>query len=119
MSAMGYLSVPLLDDATTGTSGSQACHGFSNLTIYVDGQGTISGGTLVIEEAWWNAARENTYAGTWSQIGTVDLTDVSGGAQLAYHAGGSGGSFAYANVRVRVSSDVTGGGTISVALEAC
>ena len=117
MSAMGYLSVPLLDDATTGTSGSVPCHGFPNVAINIEGSGTISAGTLVIEEAWFNAAQANTYSGTWSQIeSSIDLTAVSGGEQQIVHLPSPN---AYANVRVRLTATVTGGGSVSVSLEAC
>lgn len=84
------------------------------LTFYIEGTGTISGGTLILEEA-----ASHDYTGTWSDLtnGTpVDLTDVTGGEVLAYHVGGPGGQFAYGAVRARVGDAVTGGGSITVKL---
>lgn len=71
--------------------------------------GTTSGGTILIEEADW-ADTTPPYSGTWSQIASISASTFTGGAQLAYHVGDS----AYAYVRVRISSAITGGGTILV-----
>lgn len=69
--------------------------------------GTTSGGTILIEEADW-AEKTGPYSGTWSQIASIAASSFTGGAQLAYHVGDS----AYAYVRVRISSAITGGGAI-------
>lgn len=72
--------------------------------------GTTSGGTIVIEEADWGPG-EAPYSGTWSAIQTIAASTFSGGAQLAVHITDS----AYGWVRVRISSPITGGGTITAA----
>ena len=116
---MGYMTVPLLNADTTGSSAPVDMQGFQNLTFYVTGEGTIDGGVITFSEAYFNPQAESNYSGTWSSIGTVNAADVTGGAQLAYHAGGAGGSFAYAQVKAEITSAVTGGGSVSVVLRAC
>ncbi len=72
------------------------------------GSGTISGGTLLIEEADYGDD-EPPYSGTWSQLVSVACSDVTGGAQKGVHL--SLGAYGY--LRARISSAVTGGGTIA------
>src|SRR6185437_6137509 len=100
-----------LAQVTTGTGMAvQVPQGVSQLRIDVIGTGTISGGTLVLEEA-----PTPNYAGTWSALspsaGAIAVSAVSGGAVQAFHFLGVFGA-----VRGRVSSNVTGGGTITVAV---
>jgi hypothetical protein len=71
--------------------------------IYLYGSGTVSGGTLYLEEA-----PATDYAGTWSPIGSSIAASSLNGACLAIHVRGS--VIAY---RARVSSAITGGGSIS------
>lgn len=71
--------------------------------------GTTSGGTILIEEADWGPG-EAPYSGTWSVVQTISASAFSGGAQLAVHITDS----AYGWVRVRISSAITGGGSIIV-----
>lgn len=100
-----------LTGVTTGTSVPVRVTAYDNLSFFVIGAGTISGGTVLIEEA-----SSPTYAGTWSQIATIDPTTVTGGAQTVYHTPPDN-SFSY--VRARISSDITGsGGAVSVTLRA-
>jgi hypothetical protein len=109
------LLAPLLNAATAVGSTSQAidCSAYAYLTVYLIGTGTISGGTLTIEEAHLT---DGVYNGTWSEIGTIAAADTSGGKQVAYHIGGPGGAFAYSAVRVRLTDAVTGGGSITAVL---
>ncbi len=79
------------------------------LSFYIRGIGTVSTGTLLIEEADFTPS-ENDYAGTWSQITSIALSTVTGGAQVAYHLTDT----SYGMVRVRVSVAVTGGGSVTV-----
>lgn len=78
------------------------------LTIAVVGNGTISGGTVLIEEAMW-LETQMPYSGTWSTMYTVTASGLSGGAQQLFHFPPS----AYARYRVRISSNITGGGGVS------
>ena len=80
-------------------------------TFYFRSIGTTSGGTVLIEEADWGP-QENTYSGTWSQLASIAASTFTGGAQLAYHPPNA----AYGWIRVRISSTITGGGTIYVSL---
>lgn len=95
---------------TTGMSQWIPVAGYDELvfTFESSGTGTTSGGTLKIEEA-----SRSGYSGTASQIGSdVSASSFTGLAQLAVHVN----SNAFAFVRVRISSDITGGGTVLVFL---
>jgi hypothetical protein len=115
---LAYLRVPLLNAQTAITTTSAAINvlGYTALTVYVIGAGTISAGVLTIEEADINPNFEAAgYTGTWSAVTTYTLTGVSGGAQAAVHLTVS----AYGYVRVRISTGVTGaGGSVSCVLVA-
>jgi hypothetical protein len=100
--------------AGTGTSRAINVEGRDELVFYFTSVGTTSGGILRIEEAYFNANTEPVYAGTWSQIGADVLASAfTGTAQQAVHI--SPNSYSY--VRVRIATDITGGGTVSVALK--
>lgn len=97
----------LLDGVTTGTSVPvQVRDQSKDVAITFNGIGTTSGGTLKIEES-----DERSYTGTWSQIGSdVSASAFSGDAKQVYHVRvGAGGWF-----RVRITSAITGGGTVRV-----
>ena len=78
------------------------------LVFYFESSGATSGGTVLIEEA----SRAN-YTGTWSQIASVAASSFTGTVQLGYHLGPN----AFGFVRVRISSAITGGGSILVFLK--
>lgn len=86
---------------------------FAAPVIYIKGTGTTSSGVITIEEADWSPT-EFPYTGTWSSIITVNASDVTGGAQKAVHL--SIGSYGW--VRVRITTEVGGGGSVSVVLRA-
>lgn len=94
----------LLSAVTTGTGAAIDCSDSQIITLFITGAGTITGGTLVIEES-----DKSTFSGTWSTVQTFSLTVLSGGAVLAFH---QQGAFGY--LRGRLTSNVTGGGTITV-----
>lgn len=104
------ISMPAGTTANATTGLSVDLQGASALTFYVVGTGTISGGTLVLEEA-----ATYDYTGTWSQITTITLSTISGGATVAYHAQTPA---AWIAVRPRLSAAVTGGGSIQVIIAA-
>jgi hypothetical protein len=81
------------------------------VTVVIQGTGTTSGGTLQIEEAYYDLpSGDPVYGGTWSAIGSViNASSVSGAVQSVVHITGS----VYA-LRVRIVTTITGGGTISV-----
>ncbi len=104
------------DDGTvtgviTGTSVPVNRAGVGILSIYLRSIGTTSGGTILIEEAEWGP-NEHVYSGTWSVIATVSASAFTGTAQQAYHVT----NCAYGFVRVRISSTITGGGTVYAAM---
>lgn len=96
---------------TAGTSQpvDMSLHGL--LSIYLTGTGTITGGTILIEEADY-ANPAVGYAGTWAQLGTVTATGLTAGAQLVTHLVDA----SYGFVRVRISAAITGGGSITAVL---
>lgn len=96
---------------TAGTS--QPIQSFDQglLTFYLRSVGTTSGGTILFEEADWGD-KEAPYSGTWSQMQSFSASTFTGGTQLAYHPSDS--SFGW--VRARISSAITGGGTILISM---
>lgn len=96
---------------TTGTSIYVERVGAGILSIFLRSVGTTSGGTILIEEADWGPL-EAPYSGTWSQIASVLASSFTGSGQTAVHVTNS----AYGYVRVRISSAITGGGTIIASL---
>jgi len=94
---------------TTGNGGTLMLRSNSEtLNLWLQSAGTTSGGTLSIEEAYWP---DDTvaYAGTWSVIATVSASTFTGGAGVMVHYPGN-----FWAVRVRISADITGGGTVTV-----
>jgi hypothetical protein len=96
---------------TTGTSQPIFAEGRGLETIFLRSISTTSGGTVIIEEADWGPF-EPPYSGTWSQLLSQAASGFTGGAQLAYHP--PVGSYRY--IRVRISSAITGGGSIIASL---
>lgn len=106
----------LLDSATPGTgvtSGTskpfQVIGGHRDVCITYTSIGTTSGGTILIEES-----DNPNYTGTWSQIASTSASSFTGGAKLCVHVQLGAGLW----VRVRVSSSITGGGTILASISA-
>lgn len=100
--------------ATGGASQPINCSEFSRLVFYLASAGTTSGGTVLIEEADWDPETETVYSGTWSQVASIAASSFTGTAQIAYHISPN----EYAFLRVRISSDITGGGSIKVTARA-
>src|SRR5512147_467395 len=80
---LGVLRVPLIraKTATTTTCVPVNCLGYKEIAIYAIGTGTITGGEVTIETAYWEPETGTPYTGTWSSVATITATDVSGGAQ--------------------------------------
>lgn len=81
------------------------------VTFYLRSIGATTGGTILIEEADWGP-NEQPYSGTWSQVASIAASSFTGGAELAYHITDS----AYGWLRARISSPITGGGTVLISL---
>lgn len=96
---------------TAGTSQPVLRENDGILSFYFRSIGTTSGGTLLIEEADWGP-QENDFAGTWSTIQTVLASSFTGGIQLAVHIA----DCSYGFLRVRISSAITGGGSVLVSM---
>lgn len=100
--------------ANIGTSRPVNVEGRDEVVIYFISSGTTSGGTMTIEEADYDPEGP-VYSGTWSTVNPSSITASSftGGAQLAYHISPN----VYSFLRVRVATDITGGGSVSVVLK--
>lgn len=95
--------VKLLNAVTTGTSGAVGVNGRSREhTFYIYGAGTVSAGAVTIEEA-----HDPNYSGTWDAVASP-VTVVSSTVDTVRVTG------AFGALRARVSTAVTGGGTVSV-----
>jgi hypothetical protein len=105
------IRIPMLSAATSGTGGPIQVQAQDELVFYLTSSGTTSGGTIIIEEADYDP-NGPVYAGTWSQIASIAASTFTGGAQVAYHVSPN----AYGFVRARISSAITGGGSISITL---
>ncbi len=94
-----------LDAVTTGTGSVKALNDCRQCNWMFIGAGTITGGTVVVE-----SATAIDYAGTWNELDTLTASDLSGGKATGGTYPMPPGGF----VRGRVSSNITGGGTITV-----
>lgn len=120
----GTFRAVLFPGGTTAAGQSQYfdCSHLGPLTVYVTGFGTISTGTLLLEEADWDKDKDPAYQGTWSQIQSIDLTASTGGGNLgnttAYHVPASApGTYAWGYIRGRISVAVTGAsGAVKIVL---
>jgi len=93
----------VLNAVTTGTSAAVAVRGQGReVSCYIYGSGTIAGGAVQFEEA-----HDEAYTGTWAAIGTPQ-TVVDATVKVVHSTGCVGA------VRARVSTNITGGGTVSV-----
>lgn len=99
--------VKSLDAATTGTGTVVAFNDCRQIFWTVEGAGTISGGTVVIE-----SAASADYAGTWNELDSVTASSLTGGAAYTNTTPATGGGF----VRARITFDITGGGSVTVRL---
>jgi hypothetical protein len=91
---------------TTGTSRvKDIVNGGEHVTFVFTSVGTTSGGTLLIEETDDPADPQ-----TWSLVYTLQASAFTGGAKTAVHIA----SVAGLCMRVRVSADITGGGSVYV-----
>lgn len=106
-------AMQLHNAATTGNGGQLVLSGkTARVTFALQSTGTTSGGAITLEEAYFDPAvlAGEDYTGTWSTIGTaISASTFTGGAQVIVHAIGS-----YWAVRARISSNITGGGSVSV-----
>ena len=87
-------------DETTSTA--IPVNSFVNFSIYVEWGSSTNAGVITIEEAY-----APNYTGTWSSIGTVTWSAAS--STDVFHQRGS-----FRALRVRVSTAVGGGGTVTV-----
>lgn len=102
----------LLTAVTTGTSQAIDVSSCEALVLRLFSTGTTSGGTIIFEEAEWDELTQQPYTGTWSQIASIAASSFTGTASTMYHVSPN----CFDNVRVRISSDITGGGTITASL---
>ena len=91
--------------------------GYSYITFYVTGEGTVSSGVITFEEAAPKVFLANgggevvgETTGAYSSITTYSASGVTGGAQAAVHITVA----AYCYVRARISTAIGGGGDVTV-----
>lgn len=97
--------VKLQSAATTGNGTTVQLNGQGReVTFYLYGAGTVSAGAVRCEEA-----HDKDYTGTWAAIGTPQT--IVSNAVIVVHATACAGA-----VRARVSTNVTGGGSVTVDL---
>ena len=101
--APGYATS--LSAVSTGTGTAVAVNHLRQASWYIVGAGTVSGGVVKIE-----TAHASDFTGTWSELDSLDF-GVDALTNKTYWQT-SPGHLLF--VRGRVSSNVTGGGTISV-----
>lgn len=106
-----YRSVLFEAQTATTVAAARDVSPFNCLLVFITGTGTTSSGVITIEEA-----DDVGYTGTWSAITTVNASDVSGGKTFGYHVAGGGGIFAFGAIRVRISTTIGGGGSITAVL---
>lgn len=95
--------VSLAAGSTSGTGAVvQLTSGRVQLWAVLTGSGTITGGTVVLEES-----DDQSYAGTWSQIASLTASGLTGGAKQVVQRVGPA-----CFTRWRVTSAITGGGTV-------
>lgn len=93
--------------------------GYDSVTFYLTSNGTTSGGVISFEESAPEDVSKvpglsppptfGAATGSYSVMTTQAASALSGGAQLAIHIA----PFAYCLVRARISTAISGGGTIS------
>lgn len=93
-----------LDAATTGTGAVKALNHCRQVEWMTEYSGTVSGGTIIIEYA-----HQADYSGTWSQLASIVASDVPNGTD---GFGSYPGLCPF--VRARISSNITGGGNVTV-----
>jgi hypothetical protein len=93
-----------LDSVTSGTGRSISVQDYDAVSWLVEAIGTVAGGAVAIE-----CSNDRNYAGTWKLLATVTpVTNSQVGDQFAFPPG--------AYVRARVTTNITGGATVSVYL---
>jgi hypothetical protein len=99
---------------TSGTSDPINCAGYTYLTVFYTSFGTTSGGTLILEGADYSddPRADGPYSGTWGQIESRAASSFTGGVQLPVSLSPA----AYGWIRVRISSAITGGGSVMVTM---
>lgn len=96
-----------LSASTTGAGTAYSVpHASEHFTVLFEGTGTISGGTILLEES-----DNETYTGTWSTITSITGTAITGGAAQVVHFQGL-----VRAIRARVSATITGGGTVTTGI---
>jgi hypothetical protein len=98
-----------LDAATSGTGRAIAFNDCRQTNWLVEGIGTISSGTVIIE-----SAHAQDYSGTWNELDNVDASTLSGGKLYGNTFPHVPGGF----VRGRIPGGATiaGGGQITIRL---
>lgn len=79
------------------------------VTIVLQSVGTTSGGVVTLEEAYY-PVQDTPYTGTWAKLQDINASDFTGGQQEIVHIV----NYSIWAVRARISSAITGGGSVTV-----
>lgn len=96
-----------LSAATSGTGSVKAFNDCRQVNWIAEGSSTIDGGVVKIE-----CAASASYSGTWHELDSIDAITLTGGAAYGNTFPMVPGGF----VRARISSSITGGGSVTVRL---
>lgn len=97
-------AVSIAASSTSGTGSAIALHDCRQVAYTLRGTGTVTGGVVKFE-----SSLTGDYSGTWNVVGSVDFssTPLTNSQAQGTFAAGTGGFY-----RLRISSNVTGGGSI-------
>lgn len=96
-----------LDEVASGTGSAKAFNDCRQVNWLVEGDGTINGGTVIIE-----SAHSLDYAGVWNELDVINAVDLTNGKLYGNTYPMPPGGF----VRARIGGPITGGGSITVRL---
>lgn len=117
---VGFTRAVLFPAGTTAaTIGTPVdCRALGAITVWAEGTGTISGGVCTVEMADYDPAVDQVYSGTWVSLGTITLSGASGGKQvvLILPAVATTAAECFGFVRGRISTEVSGGGSVKIVL---
>lgn len=102
---VGVQTIQSLPAGTSGTGDAIATHDSRQVAWVLEGEGIVTGGVVKIE-----AARLQAETKTWFELDSIDfsVTALTNALYMGNYPNPIGGF-----VRIRVSSTITGGGTVA------
>lgn len=105
MAMVGIDTIESLPSGTTGTGSAIATHESRQVGWAIVGVGTVTGGVAKVE-----AALTQDFSGTWFELDSIDfsVSALTNAVYMGNYPNPIGGF-----VRIRISSAITGGGSIA------